>query len=226
MPRAALKFGYLGREFAGYAHQNINSPPNTVEYCLLKALRIVLDREDMGLMELHKETKFKSGSRTDKGVSALGNVICFKSGISAEKAAIDDQVPEVVKLFCGEHDFGRFSKADPARPELGTVRELTHAGALREDGLIKLDFTARGYLWQMIRRIVWAIDRNLMGKMSLDEIKEALNGGGKERAGGGSLFTGGVAPPEPLVLMDVAYDKVEFNIMPKKKEKLTAQLWV
>ena len=69
--RVALKFAYDGRLFHGYARQ-----PNveTVE------ARIIHSLKQTGYITPHpKESIFRSASRTDKGVSALGNVIAFNT---------------------------------------------------------------------------------------------------------------------------------------------------
>ena len=64
----ALKFAYDGINFHGYARQ-----PNvyTIEGSIINALEI------LGLINNPKINRFRSASRTDKGVSALGNVISF-----------------------------------------------------------------------------------------------------------------------------------------------------
>ena len=68
--RCALKFGYNGIGFFGYARQ-----PNlrTVEGEIIK----ILTKED--LIEDAKRSFFRSASRTDKDVSSLGNVVSFNS---------------------------------------------------------------------------------------------------------------------------------------------------
>lgn len=74
--RIAIKIGYDGSLFDGFAMQ-----PNkkTVEGEILKRLRkskIIKDR---------KKDRFQYASRTDKGVSAFGNVIAFNSKGNAIK---------------------------------------------------------------------------------------------------------------------------------------------
>jgi len=71
--RIALKFAYDGNESHGYARQ-----PNlkTVEGDLIKNL------VKHGIIQDTKESSFRSASRTDKGVSALGNVVAFSTDIS------------------------------------------------------------------------------------------------------------------------------------------------
>lgn len=70
--RVALKFAYAGRDFHGYARQ---PGLKTVEGEILKSLiknRIIKDA---------KEGYFRSASRTDKGVSALSNVVAFNTEV-------------------------------------------------------------------------------------------------------------------------------------------------
>lgn len=68
--RIALKFAYNGRNFYGYARQ-----PNivTVEQEIINSLVIHNFIKDA------KRSAFRSASRTDKGVSALSNVVAFNS---------------------------------------------------------------------------------------------------------------------------------------------------
>lgn len=66
--RLAVRLAYLGTEFDGYARQ---PGRRTVEGELLRAL------QDAGAISSAHAGRFASGSRTDKGVSALGNVAAF-----------------------------------------------------------------------------------------------------------------------------------------------------
>jgi tRNA pseudouridine38-40 synthase len=71
--RVALKFAYDGNKYYGYARQ-----PNlrTVEDELIKALI------KNGIIEDTHDSFFRSASRTDKNVSAFGNVIAFNTNIT------------------------------------------------------------------------------------------------------------------------------------------------
>jgi len=71
--RIALKFAYDGSKFYGYARQ-----PNlkTVEEELIKALI------KHGFIEDTKDSFLRSASRTDKYVSAFGNVVAFNTNSS------------------------------------------------------------------------------------------------------------------------------------------------
>ena len=68
--RTAIKFAYDGRKFQGYARQ---PQLETVEGEVIKALI------KHGFIEDTVESFFRSASRTDKGVSALGNTIAFNT---------------------------------------------------------------------------------------------------------------------------------------------------
>jgi tRNA pseudouridine38-40 synthase len=68
--RLAVKFAYDGKKFNGYARQ---PDQKTVEGNIIKSL------EKNGFIEDIKESFFRSASRTDKGVSALCNVIAFNT---------------------------------------------------------------------------------------------------------------------------------------------------
>ncbi|VVB59887.1 tRNA pseudouridine synthase A [uncultured archaeon] len=74
--RVALKFAYDGKNFSGYARQ---PGQRTIEQALLDLL---IDREILGDA---KTSYFRTASRTDQGVSALGNVCAFDIVCSKEK---------------------------------------------------------------------------------------------------------------------------------------------
>lgn len=68
--RVALKFAYNGKNFYGYARQ---PKLKTVEENIINTL--IKNK----LIKNPKESIFRSASRTDKGVSSLGNVIAFNT---------------------------------------------------------------------------------------------------------------------------------------------------
>ena len=74
--RVALKFAYDGRLFSGFARQ---PGRRTVEGDLLTLLG------EWGAFSSLDEARFRSGSRTDRGVSALGNVVGFSTEMSLEE---------------------------------------------------------------------------------------------------------------------------------------------
>ena len=74
--RVAVKFAYDGKNFHGYARQ---PELKTVEGELIKFL------VKYGFIEDTKESVFRSASRTDKGVSALSNIIVFNTDSSKKQ---------------------------------------------------------------------------------------------------------------------------------------------
>ena len=109
---------------------------------------------------------------------------------------------EIAKIFLGEHDFSNFARMEGK----DSSRTIDSIDISRANGLLALDFKAQSFLWHMIRRIMSAIIDTCTGKISLDEIKTGLSATQK--------MDFGIAPPEPLILMDVVYDfDFEVNVM-------------
>lgn len=74
--RVALKFAYDGTPFAGFARQ---PGRRTVEGDLLSLL------SDWDVIQTLEQARYRSGSRTDRGVSALGNVVAFSTEKTLEE---------------------------------------------------------------------------------------------------------------------------------------------
>lgn len=74
--RVALKFAYDGTLFHGFQRQ-----PNvvTVEGDLVRAMAKV------GVIKSHRECGYRGSSRTDTGVSALGNINSFKTSFKTDE---------------------------------------------------------------------------------------------------------------------------------------------
>ena len=224
MPRVAMKVAYRGADFHGQARQP-GLP--TVEGEILRALVRTHAIRDA------RTSRFQSASRTDRGVSALGNVVAFDTLLVPEGAArgfnakargvwswavafVDDafnarkarerwyrytlsgvhnvdRLNAALRRFEGDHDFRNFTR-DRVRTALRI--DLARASAGREG--TTLDFKAHSFRWNLVRRLVGAALRLEAGKTSLADIDAALDGPGSDDLG--------LAPPEPLVLMDVSYD--------------------
>lgn len=235
--RYALKFGYFGEIFTGYARQ---PELKTVEGEIIKA------QKKTTMIDDEKAAKFQSASRTDSHVSACGNVLAFNTefrgseiipalnanldgiwfyGISQVDMDFnprharqrwyryyitDDEkevkaIEEVTKVFLGKHDFSNFAKIEEG---VDPVRTMDSIKVSKENDFIVLDFKAPSFLWHMIRRIVKAVTDYEKGKLTLDEIQNALIHDSK--------VDYGIAEPEFLILMDVQTDN-KFEI---KSEKL------
>jgi len=197
-----LKVAYLGWLFHG---SQIQPRVKTVEGELESALR------EIGI----PGGRFLS--RTDAGVSALGNVFVVEEkpskigllnhrleGIAVWGVTEVERVPavqcriyryyligdypeeEVMKLkkFEGEHDFSGFTKERKA-----TFSKIDNIDIRKFDFGYVIDFKAKRFLWNQIRRIVGTI----MGR---------------------------TAPPEPLILLDIIFEEEPaWKIYPRFLEK-------
>jgi tRNA pseudouridine38-40 synthase len=76
----ALRFAYDGGAFDSFARQTLGGV-RTVEDCLLGAL------EEVGAVSSRSDCGYRTGSRTDKGVSARENVVAFRSLLPADGVA-------------------------------------------------------------------------------------------------------------------------------------------
>lgn len=87
--RIALKFAYDGRAFYGYARQ---PKLKTVEGEIIKSLI------KHGFVEDTEQSYFRSASKTDKGVSALGNVVAFDTDSSKTRIlqALSDDFTDII----------------------------------------------------------------------------------------------------------------------------------
>lgn len=74
--RVAIKFAYDGKNFSGYARQ---PGQRTIEQALLDLLI------EQRIFQDTKLSCFRTASRTDKGVSALGNVCAFDTILSGDE---------------------------------------------------------------------------------------------------------------------------------------------
>ncbi len=226
--RIALKFAYNGKRFSGYARQ---PGQRTIERTLLDLLA------DQGIVDDPRLSCFRTASRTDRGVSALGNVCAFHSTLCKEevlsrvrqaepdlfiygvqevdvdfyprhakrrvyryylrKTSLDiDKVLAAAGLFTGEHNFQNFARIEPLKNPIRSIDTIVLSE--NEDFFI-IDFYAQTFLWNQIRRIVSAVKKAGDGSLSMDAIGEALSH--PERT-----VDFQVAPPEPLLLVDVVYD--------------------
>lgn len=86
--RIAIKFGYDGSSFYGFQRQ---PDKLTVEGCLVNALLKI------GAIGSSRECGYRSSSRTDRGVSALGNVISIKTSFPLDElcSAMNSELEDV-----------------------------------------------------------------------------------------------------------------------------------
>ena len=249
--RLVLKIAYDGTEFHGVARQ---PGLRTVEGEVIKALSSARAIRDV------RSSRFQSASRTDRGVSALGNVVAFTSllapaacvrSLNAKARGVwawaSARVPDdfsarrardrwyryflprgrnvarlntALRVYEGEHDFRNFT-----RDRTRTLATIGEASARIEGPFVALDFHAPSFRWNLVRRLVAAALRVETGLISLELLQKALDARIR--------IDLGLAPPEPLVLMDVAYgfdvpavpDRTTESRILRLVESRTREMW-
>ncbi len=226
--RVALKFAYDGKAFHGYARQ-----PHllTVEGEVIKALI------KHGIIEDTSESFFRSAGRTDKGVSALCNIIAFNTDASKKSILQDlsneftnivfygakevevDFNPRYAKLrhyryyllsggldvkkiisagslFTGEHNFSNFARIESFKEPTRSIENIV---ITKEKKHLVFDFYAPAFLRHQVRRIISTLEKIGENKIVKEQIVEALYNPNKK-------VDFGLAPAEPLILVDISYD--------------------
>jgi tRNA pseudouridine38-40 synthase len=124
--------------------------------------------------------------------------------------AVDiDILQEVAQPLIGTHDFGAFGTS----PQAGgnTVRVVLQADWKLEAPYIVFEITAQAFLYHMVRRVVFMQVIIARGKLSVEELQQALKTGSAFNARGvqdqypSSRLVHGLAPAQGLILAEVHY---------------------
>jgi tRNA pseudouridine38-40 synthase len=245
MKRIAVKIAYLGDEFAG---SQIQPDLRTVEGEVLSNLTAIKNcdepdmkcasRTDRGVNALGNvvvfNTDFNDNDVLLKALNAVSKGVCYRSAATVDKdfnpRHADERVyryilpadginvekaKECASLFVGEHDFIRFCKAD----DKPTVMNMHSVTVNEGEEVLIIEFRSEYFLWNQIRRIASAISSVGRGEMSVDAVRDALNG---------RPISIGPARPDALTLIDVIYNDIEF-ITPAAdlfSEKIKEELFV
>lgn len=230
--RVALRLGYVGEAYHGYQRQP-DRP--TVEGEVIGALI------DANLVTDPSGSSFKSASRTDRGVSAIFQVVSFDplepavaicervnselpddifalgwtevpEGFDPRRSAVSKtylyllhggevdagSIQSRLELFQGKHDFTQFSKPCGRR----TVRSIEKIRF--EPGKDRVFFTAKGFLWYQIRKIIAAVESMERGGLDEKDVRRALRGEAE--------LAIQPAPAEYLLLWRIEYGQVRIPV--------------
>ncbi len=102
-------------------------------------------------------------------------------------------------LLLGEHDFRNFSSA-----KVDTVKTVQKLEIAEQSGVFVLDIRANGFLWNMVRKIVGALEKVGAGQKDMDWFSDLLRPDLNHGAP--------TAPAEGLILMDVGYEGLEWQV--------------
>ncbi len=224
-----LKIAYLGEKFHGFAKQ---PGLKTVEGDLLRALG-----------KIGYNTKIYPASRTDKGVSALCNVIKIpiqKENICRMLTALLENIwvygyslnewnprhctKHYIYFLPGAHKKEKLKECCNVFSGIHNFSAFSRGGyknTVREinvsfevkGNVTLLHFTGKSFLWEMIRRCVTGMSMYLSGTKTEHELAALLEGATKKIP---------PAPPENLLLADIAGESSfllnHFSVERMKKE--------
>lgn len=232
MSKIALRFGYIGLHFHGYARQ---PTVPTVEGTLIEKL---IKRE---IIDSVKDAEIRCASRTDKHVSALSNVITFYSNNSAKdilfllsddfNAIFPYGIAEVSDEFNPRHAISRtyqyylprhrfpikkleealtlfegehdFSNFARIESHRNPVRVIDDITILEKKNSLVIQIRAQTFLWNQIRRMMQAAIKYCKNTLSLDQIRQALQQPN-------TPFDFNIAPAQPLILTNIEYPNINF----------------
>ena len=89
---------------------------------------------------------------------------------------------QILKEFVGEHDFILFSRKDPRRKLLSTIRIVDSIEVKEvETGYIRVTIRANGFLWYMVRYVLAYSVATWQGLFSVSDLRAMLSGACKDR---------------------------------------------
>lgn len=224
--RLAFRCGYLGEGFFGSQVQPVL---RTVEGEFIRACL------NLGLFSSHRGARFLAAGRTDRGVHARGQVFAFSTvhperavsalnrrlppdfwttgyavvepGFHPRHHAVSrtyryyfgepdldaEAMDRAARIFCGVHDFSLFARVEGRDP----VRKVLTSRVFLDQGLCVYEVSAESFLWHMVRYMASTLLMAGLGADGDEVILSRLAGDGRARLS--------PAPPEGLVLWDVAY---------------------
>lgn len=223
--RRAFQIGYLADGFFGYAPQpGRTTVGGLLEQELLR--RKVLEpgtplltasRTDRGVHARGNVIAFDTARRGDPVARILNSldprIFCFghaevPSDFNPRHAVsrwyryfLEGEGHDVAQLsrvateFEGNHHFASFSRRDD--PPRETRRSVTRVSVAAQGRYLSVDVVAPSFLWGQVRKMVAALTLVEAGRLALPDLREALQGR--------QVLNLPLAPPERLVLMDVAY---------------------
>ncbi len=243
--RIAVKFAYDGRPFYGYARQ---PDLHTVEGVLLKTLRktgFIVDgrsssflsasRTDKGVSACCNVVAFNTKKSTKDLLQLLSEELTDVFPFAMARVSDDfyprhaqkrwyryvlpkesiglKTIQQCIDLFQGSHDFSNFARVESHK---NPIRAIDQILVDEQDHFFAIDIIAQTFLWHQIRRMISAMIKVEKGKKTMDEVASALHHPEKS-------MDFGVAPAEPLILMDISYPNVSFKVdkmLAKKKERV------
>ncbi len=124
------------------------------------------------------------------------------------------KISECSRIFEGVHDFSAFARLEPDKDP---VREITSIKLLQRSGYYVIQITGKSFLWEMVRRIVNALRLCGLGLLEPREIESMLSGEYSKKIP--------PAPPEPLILWEISYPGLKFEVDGKTLKKVRRDIF-
>ena len=246
--RGALKFAYDGEPFYGYARQpKLKTVEGEIVHSLTnhgfiknakESIFRSASRTDKGVSSLGSIVAFNTNKSIDNILEEI-NKNSKELVYYAMKKVDDDFYPRYAKqriyryylknndfnvekiisaasIFTGTHNFSNFARVEEGKNPERTIDNIIVG---ENDQFFTIDFYAQTFLWHQIRRIISSMMKVAIGKISQQEIINALVRP-EERV------DFGLVDSASLILKDVLY---EFTFMKhpkweKKKDEMEDQL--
>ena len=109
-----------------------------------------------------------------------------------------EAMKKTLEYFLGTHDFKGF-KSSGGNEKKTTIRTLTKTELKEKDGIIEIELSGDGFLYNMVRIIVGTVVDVGLGKIKVEDIPEII--GSKDRTRAGKTL-----PPQGLYLVEVKYE--------------------
>ena len=235
--RIAIKIAYDGRRFHGFA---VQPEKRTVEGEILKRLK------KTGIIE----GKIQYASRTDKGVSAMGNVLSFNCRGNVLKvlenmediwlmgyARVDEKFnPRYCKSKTYRYylyndgynlkEMEKVAKLFVGEHDFSSFARMDSRNPVREIYEIKVKKKDEVIIFDFKgKSFLWNQIRRMMGAIIMAGMEKVDEKTIKEALHGKKRINFGVAPPQNLALLDVEYDDVVFNPVKSKKFLIMASFF-
>lgn len=246
MRRVALKIAYLGTDYYGFQRQpGLKTVEGEILFTMEK-LGVVADiekcgfgiagRTDRGVHSLGNVISFLTEKRViinqinvalPQNIRVLGQAqvpFQFKARYALKRhyryvlpvrdgAALDTgKMSGAAQLFLGTHDFTNFSR----RSERTPVRTIEDIQVAYKGNHVQFDVVGKSFLWNMVRKMVTVLLMVGEGDLEVEGVYELFN---PEKE-----FPIRPMPPEGLILMDVIYPDVKFDLNPYAVKTFTSYL--
>lgn len=226
--RVAVKIAYNGEQFFGYARQpNLRTVEGELINTLMKHGIIKntkksyfrsASRTDKGVSATCNVISFTTDSFDKKFLRELSDeftdIILYgfanvNSDFNPRYAKLRgytyylslknldvEKIISISNIFTGEHDFSNFARVEKHK---NPVRRIENIVFDITNNFLVINFYAQTFLWQQVRRIVFALERIGKGKLDEKQVKNALDKTDIK-------INFGLAPAKPLILSDIFYD--------------------